>query len=176
MAMTATVDRERPAFDVFVTGLKNTHGLEKQGLSILDNQIERLERYPELHAALRRHRDETQAQAERLEALMSQYGESASSFKEGVMGLVGQIPTLTHAAAEDEVLKNLFAGYGFENYEVASYDSLLVMAEAAGHSDTSPLQTSLREEEEMVRTLRPMVSDVTRKYVSLETAGANASR
>jgi len=52
---------------IYVTALKNTHALEMQALQIMERQVERLERYPEMDAALRRHIEETHGQRDRLE-------------------------------------------------------------------------------------------------------------
>jgi ferritin-like metal-binding protein YciE len=43
------------AREIFVTGLRNTHGLELQALQIMNRQVERLENYPEVEQGLRRH-------------------------------------------------------------------------------------------------------------------------
>ena len=36
---------------IYVTALKNTHALELQALQIMERQVERLQRYPEMEAA-----------------------------------------------------------------------------------------------------------------------------
>ena len=41
--------------EIYVTALKNTHALEMQALQIMERQVERLTRYPEMEEALRRH-------------------------------------------------------------------------------------------------------------------------
>ena len=38
---------------IYVTALKNTHAVEMQALQIMERQVERLERYPEMEQALR---------------------------------------------------------------------------------------------------------------------------
>ena len=42
MTSTATVDRQSPAFDAFITGLRDAHGLEQQALQIMQRQKVRL--------------------------------------------------------------------------------------------------------------------------------------
>ena len=51
------------------------------------------------------------------------------------MSIVGNLAALGHSTASDEVVKNTFANFAFEHYEIASYSSLLTLAELAG--DTS---------------------------------------
>ena len=176
MTSTATVDRQSPAFDAFITGLRDAHGLEQQALQIMQRQMERLEHYPELLDALKRHTAETEEQRTRLERILGAYDESPSELKEGLLGFMGNMAALAHVPAEDEILKNSFANHAFENFEIAAYDSLLVMAEAAGHRDTAPLEETLREEERMADEMRRLVRHNTGLYLSLKARGETASR
>jgi hypothetical protein len=41
--------------DIFVTGLKNAHAMEKQALSIMKPQVKRIENYPEIAEQLEKH-------------------------------------------------------------------------------------------------------------------------
>ena len=115
------------------------------------------------------HRKETEEQIVRLDALFDQLGESSSSFKDLVMGTMGNMAALGHTVAGDEVLKNHFANLAFENFEIASYRSLITMAEVVGFQQAVPLlQTTLREEEAMAAWVAETIPDVTRKFMSLK--------
>ncbi|ACL56485.1 ferritin-like domain-containing protein [Methylobacterium nodulans] len=162
---------------LYVTALKNTHALELQALQIMERQVERLERYPEMEAALRRHITETHGQRDRLEQALAALGEKPSALKEGVLGLMGNLAALAHTPAQDEILKNAFANRAFENYEAAAYDSLITIAEAAGQTGAlSGFQQSLKEELAMAQTVADLVKPTTRRYLELTTAGAKADR
>jgi ferritin-like metal-binding protein YciE len=176
MTTSTAVDREAPAYDAFITGVRNAHALELQALQIMHWQIERLENYPELLQALRRHSGETEQQRDRLERILSAYDESPSVLKEGVLAFMGNLAALGHVPAEDEVLKNTFANHAFENYEIAAYDSLLVMAARAGHQDVAGLEQTLAEEERMANEMRRLTKGNTERYLSLHAAGRKASR
>ncbi len=177
MAITeAVANREAPAFDVFVTALKNAHALEQQALQIMRRQIDRLENYPELLEALKRHTEETEEQRQRIARVLEAYGESPSTLKEGVLGIMGNLAALGHAPAEDEILKNTFANHAFENYEIAAYESLILTAKEAGHADTAPFEATLQEEERMAKDMRALVKVNTRRYLTLQAGGAKASR
>jgi ferritin-like metal-binding protein YciE len=77
----------------------------------------------------------------------------------------------------DEVLKNTFANHAFENFEIASYKSLIAMAEAAGHQRFVPaLQETLREEEKTARLIYDMIEPITQKYLMREAQGLKADR
>jgi ferritin-like metal-binding protein YciE len=93
------------------------------------------------------HRGETEQQIERLETVLDGLGESHSALKDAAFKFSGNMAALGHAFAEDEILKNSFANYAFENFEVASYKSLLTICDAGSFRDAeSLLQQTLREE------------------------------
>ena len=165
------------AREIYVTALKNTHALEMQALQIMERQVERLERYPEMEQALRRHIEETHGQRQRLEEALQSLGDSPSALKEGFLGFVGNMMALGHTPAQDEILKNTYANHAFENFEIAAYESLLAIAEAAGQQTAlTGFQQSLREEEAMARKVRELVRPTTLRYVELTTAGDKADR
>jgi ferritin-like metal-binding protein YciE len=179
MSMSSTaagaVDRENPAFEIFITGLRNAHAVEQQALQIMENQISRFDSYPEIVAGLRRHVTETHAQRQRIEDALARYDEKPSTLKEGAMGLMGNLAALAHVPAQDEVMKNMFANHAFENFEIAAYESLLTMAHEAGHTDIEPFKQSLAEEERMAQEVRAMIPPVTLKYMQLTASGQKAS-
>ncbi len=156
------------ARSLYITALRNTHGLEEQSLQAMERQVERLEHYPELERALRRHIAETKQQRERIDAALASMDESASAVKEAVMGFVGNLAAAAHMPAQDEILKNIFVNQGLENYEIAAYKSLLVFAEAAGDTKSlASFKQSLNEEEAMASEINAMIDPITRRYLSL---------
>lgn len=159
-----------PVRDALVTGLQNAHAVTTQAVQTLEGQLSRHEHYPDLIAALQRHHDAAQTQAARLETLLSTLGEAPSGFKEGVLSFIGSASSVAHAPTEDEALKNTFAGFAFKHYEVAMYDSLIVMAERAGNVDTTLLRENLAEVEALAAELRPLIKSVTAQYLNLEVA------
>jgi ferritin-like metal-binding protein YciE len=59
----------------------------------------------------------------------------------------GNLAAIGHTFAPDEILKNSFANFAFENFEAVSYKSLITVAEAGSFSSAIPhLQDTLREE------------------------------
>jgi ferritin-like metal-binding protein YciE len=163
------------AKEVFVDGLRNAHALEKQALSIMQPQIERLEHYPEVLSLLERHYHETENQIARLEEIFDTMGESASGFKDAAMSMTGTMSALGHSLAADEILKNSFANYAFENFEIASYTSLITAAELCGATAAVPLlERTLEEEQQMADALSANLESVTRRYISLGSSGERA--
>lgn len=128
---------------VFVTGLQNAHAVENQALALIDRQLDRIVRYPEIADRLRSHRVETEVQIRRL----------------------------------DEILKDQMVNYAFENFEIASYSSLIALADAGGFtSATSLLGETLSEEERMAAWVLESLPGLTLKYVGLSSLGEKADR
>ena len=162
---------------LFVTGLRNAHAVEQQALALMDRQLDRLVNYPEVSDHLRMHRGETESQITRIEQILDQLQESHSGLKDTALSIMGNLAALGHTFAEDEILKNSFANHAFENFEVASYRSLLTVADAGNFAFATPLlQTSLREEEAMASWVIETVPTLTLKYLSLKAGDQTAGR
>jgi len=173
-SMTFTSDA---AIDIYISGLKNAHALEKQAMQLIERQLERIENYPEVADLLRTHRRETEEQIRRVDELLHSFGEDRSILKDIATALSGNMAAIAHTIMPDEILKNHFANHAFENFEIASYTSLITMAEATGHSQhVSALQASLHEEEKTAQLLRDMTADLTLKYMRLSEQGGKADR
>jgi ferritin-like metal-binding protein YciE len=158
--------------EILVTGLKNAYALEEHAADVTENQAARLGDYPELQRQVRRHHEETLRQRDRLGDCLSELGESPSSLKDAVLRLVGNMQTLFHAAADDEVLKGTFASVSLEHYEIASYKSLIAMAEDCNERRVAEVcRLNLREEEAMAEFLDSNIEQVTRSYLSKASSG-----
>ena len=161
--------------DLFITGVKNAHAMEKQALSIMKPQVARLESYPQVLAKLEQHIRETEGQLARLDQILSKHGTDASGVKDTMLSMAGMMAALGHTVAPDEILKNSFANYAFENFEIAAYTSLITMAEMAGESSAIPLlNQNLDEERAMADWLKNNLASVTATYLSLREAGEKA--
>ncbi|HEY4250616.1 MAG TPA: ferritin-like domain-containing protein [Roseomonas sp.] len=161
--------------DIYVTGLINARALETQAIQLLSRQVERLESYPDLEEALRRHITESEVQCDRLDELLHSLGSSNSPVKDFITATMANLAAMGHALAPDEVLKNALANYAFEHYEIATYKSLLILADFAGHASAqAPLDLSLREEERMAQWCHDHLGKLTHRYVALRTTGEKA--
>ena len=161
---------------VFVAGLRNAHAVEQQSLALIDRQLDRLVHYPEIADRLRTHRSETEGQIRRLEEILRSLGESHSGWRDAAMSLIGNLAAFGNAMAGDEVLKNHIVNHAFENFEVATYTTLIVLAEAGDFATAVPLlQASLAEEEAMAAWVRGSLAELTLKFVGLRSEGRAAS-
>jgi ferritin-like metal-binding protein YciE len=156
------------AISTYYDGLQSAHALERQAIQLSESQFERLENYPEVEQLLRTHLRETERQIGRLDEILHSFAESRSLLKDMATQTSGTLQAYAYALMPDEVLKNHFANRAFENFEIATYTSLITMAEATGHQrHVVALKTTLREEENMAQALRDMTPDLTLKYLRL---------
>ncbi|MBP0496199.1 ferritin-like domain-containing protein [Pararoseomonas indoligenes] len=161
--------------DLYLTGLVNARALETQAIELLTRQVERIESYPEIADALRRHAAESEQQRVRLDTILESLGSSNSAIKDFVTGLMGNMAALAHAPMQDEILKNTLANYAFEHFEIASYKSLLVLADLAGDASApTALRQSLQEEERMAQWCADTLEPTVRKFATLAAQGAQA--
>ena len=160
---------------LFAVGLRNAHAMEKQALSIMRPQVSRIENYPEVAQRLEEHIRETEGQIERLDELLEGIDESPSSLKDAALSTVGTMATLGHSVAGDEIIKNSLANFAFENYEIAAYNSLIVLAEAGMFNKAIDLlQQNLSQEEAMAAWLEQNLRTVTLRFAQLSDAGETA--
>lgn len=170
--MNAPMDKTR---DIYIVGLRNQHAVENQAIELLERQVGRLENYPEMRDRMRQHIEESKEQARRLEELLAGFNTSESTLKDTMMSLTGNLMAIGHSVSPDEVVKNTFANFAFEHYEIAAYTSLLVLADAMGKGqDKSALERSLREEEAMAEWIGQHIGPTTMRYVERAAAGETA--
>ena len=163
---------------LFLSGLRNAHAVENQALSIMKPQLARIEHYPEVTERLRAHIEETNGQIARLDEILSGLETSSSAIKDAALSMTGGMAAISHSFAGDEILKNSFANYAFEHFEIASYKSLITLAEDFGFGGTTAaLQESLREEERMAAWIEEALPGITRRYAELyATEGAGEAK
>ena len=166
----ATTPRE-----ILIVGLRNAYGLEGQALTTMENVHGRLEHYSELKIVVGEHIEETCGQQQMIAHCLSRFGETPSTLKEVGMRLMGNVQAMVQGMAEDEVLKNMFSLYAFEHFEIASYKSLIAIAEDCGETEVARVcRQILQQEETAGRKLEPLIASVTRSYLQREAAGPAA--
>ncbi|TDR95650.1 ferritin-like metal-binding protein YciE [Enterovirga rhinocerotis] len=120
---------------------------------------------------------ETEQQRDRLDRALASLSETPSTLKEGVMGIMGNLAALAHSPASDEILKNAFASYAFEHYEIAAYDALIAISEAAGHAEyISQFQQSQAEERAAAQAIGKLMLPTTQTYLKRSLKDLKADR
>lgn len=161
--------------DIYITGLRNAHALEEQAVQLLSRQVERLENYPAMSERMRQHIEESRAQQTRLEQILDRLGTSHSSLKDLATGFMGNMAAIAHSVMQDEVIKNTFANFAFEHFEIATYKALMEMADAAGDGQAPALlRQSLDEEMRMAQWIDQHLPETVRTYMRLESSGQTA--
>ncbi len=160
------------AKDIYITGLRNAHALEAQAIQLLSRQVERLENYPEMLQRMRAHIEESRRQQERIDQILDSLGTSASTLKDIGTSIMGNVMAAQHAIMQDEVVKNTFANYAFEHFEIAAYRGLISFGQACGDaSGVRLLEQSLEEERAMARWIDEHLESTVQRYMQLEVSG-----
>lgn len=163
------------AKSIYFTALQNTRALEKQGLEQMERQLSGLESYPEYRLVLQKHVATTKTQLARLDRALAEAGQTASGLKETITSIAGSIGAAVHAVAQDETLKNLYAGYAFQYDQIAAYRSLIVIAEAAGQTaHIADFRLSIEEEKQAAGAVDALIESITRTYIDRTLQGAKA--
>ena len=161
-----------PTKDLYLTGLRNQHAVETQAIGTIQNELPRMDAYPELQSRMQADKDRSTEQGARLDRLLASHGTKASVAKEAASGAIATVTGLVHAVAPDDVLKNVLAAVGFKAYEIGSYKALIALAEAAGATDdVAVLEQSMKEEQEMGDWLGSHLPSFVQAYVKQQQAG-----
>jgi ferritin-like metal-binding protein YciE len=174
-SMKATLKASDVALKIYTSGLRNQHAVENQAIELLERQVGRLENYPAMRERMRQHIEESREQARRLDELLDALDTSASSFKDTAMSFMGNMAALAHTPASDEVMKNSFANFAFEHYEIASYGALITIAETVQHQEAVRLlAVSLKEEQAMAQWIADHLAETTRTFLQRSEQGQTA--
>lgn len=162
---------EAAAYKALVVNLRNAHAVEKQIVTVLEAQVKQLTDFPDLQARLTEHIAETREQARRLESGLEACGESTSRLKDTLLSIMGLGQSSVQSFTDDAVLKAVTADMMTEHLEIATYRSLIVLADMAGKSDLRPrLEESLREEQAMAEWFDRNLERITRRFVEIKAS------
>ena len=153
------------ASTILINSLRDAHAMETESVALLEQRAAFLEHYPEVQAQIQRHLAETERQLERLEKCLDALGGEVSGLPNGASAALSRVTTVSNSD-EDAILKDSFADYALEHYEIATYKSLLTLCEMATQRSILPLlQDSLSEEKAMARWLKENIPRLTKDYV-----------
>jgi ferritin-like metal-binding protein YciE len=163
--------------ELLMQWLRDAHAMEKQAVESIENQIDRLENYPQMQNWARDHVAASHRQRDMIRKCIERRGGDTSALKDIAMTIMGSIQEATSFFTSDEVLKNAITDHGFKQYEIASYTSLRSAAEAVADRETAQVcDTIIKEEEELAGRLLAILPHVTREYMDREATGAAAKR
>jgi len=118
-----------------VDALADAHAMEKQSLTTLEAAM-KVAADPQLEALYHGHIAETHRHIELLDARLEAH-DASRSFLKDIGGRVSALMLGTGVVAQKNTPAKLVAvAYGFENFEIATYELLRRMAEQAGDTET----------------------------------------
>jgi ferritin-like metal-binding protein YciE len=156
--------------DVVISWLNDAYGMEKALVQILEHQVKDAKDYPEAETRLQQHLEQTRSHAELVQSAIERLGGHTSTIKSGISSLFGQMQALSTGPAKDELVKNSLADFAAENFEIASYRSLISAATEVNDQETVTVcQQILRDEEAMAQWLErniPVLTQATMRAMA----------
>jgi ferritin-like metal-binding protein YciE len=162
--------------------LEEAHATEAALVQTLTAHISMTPR-SEYRDLLERHLDETREHSQRILGRLSELGvgqnpiELAYGIAQTAVGQVlaaAKFPLdlLRGTGGEEKLLKNARDECATEALEIATYDSIIALAEAIGDEKTAVLaREHLAQEEQMLARLRELIPQLTRDVLAAETGG-----
>ncbi len=151
--------------DRYISWLNDAYAMEKNVEQVLENHSKQAKDFPEIKNKIDQHSDVTLNQANMVKDCIERNGGNVSSIKSGLANLMGNLTGAATGPAGDTLIKNALAEFGTENFEIASYTSLIDAAQTLGDTQTAQVcQQNLREEQEMASWLMqnlPRVSQIS---------------
>lgn len=130
----------------------------------------------------RQHAVETKRQYERLTARLEALGGTPSGTKSFLAHIFGMTPKAAQIGHEKEerTTQNLMMAFAIENSELAMYESLATVAEAAGDTQTATLAREIQAEEkttaEKIWKHLPLAASTAFRRVTVEEESLGARR
>jgi len=131
--------------------LSDAHAIEMQGIELL-KRAPKLVAVPELARVFADHLDESKAHEQTIRGLLERRGASPNLIKDAAMRLGGLNWTAFFAAHPDTPGKLVAFAYAFEHLEIAGYEELRRVADAAGDLDASHEIDRILAEERLAAT------------------------
>ncbi|HEX8917021.1 MAG TPA: DUF892 family protein [Chloroflexota bacterium] len=149
-----------------INWLNDAAGMEDNLVNVLEHQVDDFKPYPDIQQAVRRHLEVTKNHADMVRDCVKQLGGSPSTVKQAMGKIQGIFAGLSTGPADDEMVKNLLADFGSENFEIACYTSLISACNEIGESQISSVcQRILQDEKNMAQTVLDAIPRVTNDYL-----------
>jgi ferritin-like metal-binding protein YciE len=145
------------AHELFIHELQDIYDGEQRLVQALGEQAQESTR-PELQKAFESHHNQTQKQVERLQQVFESVGEEPEETEcKGIMGLIEEKKSFSEEEPSEEILDifNVGAAVKVEQYEIASYESLIQLARQMNHRKAAQLlNQNLTEERATLRKMQ----------------------
>jgi ferritin-like metal-binding protein YciE len=152
--------------DDLISWLRDAHAMEAATTGNLERLIGRANDYPQLKSQLQRHLEVSRRQCDEVEQQLKKLGSDTSTLKDLAMRFTGWMQPYVGALTADEMPKHCLAAHAWEQFEVASYRSMLGAAQELGIDDLQQMCERFdREEQEMAQFLFDHLPQITRQYL-----------
>jgi len=156
--------------DLFLDTLKDIFFAERQILKGLP-KLAKAAADPKLKEAFMHHREETEAQVERLRQVFELIGKRAKGKTcEAMNGLLEESEELLETAPQPSAVRDaglIATAQAIEHYEIARYGALIAWAKAMGKDDIAKLlHQTLEEEKKADEMLNQMATSVNKSAMA----------
>lgn len=156
--------------DTMISWLNDAHALENNLIQVLEHRVKDTKDHPQMQAKVQEHLNQTRRHAELVKGCIERLGGNVSAIKSGMGSVTGFVQSLSTEPAKDEMVKNALADYASEQFEIASYRSLIAGAQALGEQEIASIcQQILRDEEDMARFIEQQIPQVTQEYLQMQS-------
>ncbi len=157
--------------DTFIGWLNDAHSMEKALLPTLENHANDAANMPEIQQGFLRHLEETRRHVDMVHQCIVSMGDEPSTVKNLIGSVTGAVQSVATAPFADEPVKNFLSDYAAENFEVASYTSLIAAAHALGETQiATTCEQILREDQAFAQWLQQHIPTVTNAFLAREVA------
>lgn len=156
--------------ELFVHELKDIYWAETHLAKSLP-KMSKAATSPELSEAINNHQKETEGQIQRLEKIFENLGMKASGKKcQAMDGLLEEGKEILEDTKKKSMVRDagiIIASQKIEHYEIASYGSLVALANKMGHNEIVQLLEQTLEEEKKADAL---LNQIAEEHVNEEAA------
>lgn len=163
-------DVQQISRELLANEARNLHAIQKNAKAMMQKVIDRLDDYPDAKQRLIAHLSDKDNEMLRLEHILADLGQDASSFKDSAMSMMGGLTGAMTGTWVDDILKSSMATYGLASYEICAYESMILLADRAGQPQAIPLlKTCLSEEKAMAEWLHSHLAPTLDRYLKLRS-------
>ena len=146
--------------------LRDAHAMEAATVSNLDKLVEATDEYPKLQQKLREHLSASTRQRDEIERQLQRLGADTSKLKDWAMKIGGNLEPLLSWFTPDSIPKNCLAAFAYENFEIASYRSLMGAARELQQPELEQMcERAIADEQTMADFLYQELPAITRQYL-----------
>lgn len=153
--------------DTLLRWLDRAYAMENNIAETLKSHVDDAGDYPNIVDGLKAHIEATENHAERVRGEIERLGGDVSDVKAGIADFMGKVQGAMSGSGKDALINNLVTEAGAEQSEIATYRSIIRVAENIGEADTVRVaQEILSEEQQMAQFISDNLETVVDKFLA----------